>query len=197
MPLDSDIQNGDSALSVTFYENLKSGVPKVYCRIDIPGDKTQVWDQPATEDEKRRFPQHWLRYCMDAGNTGVMGTPLSDWVRDQPEVINDNQAQALFAMGFRSCEQLANASDAQLQRIGMGAAGLQQNARTYLKTRNHNDVSDELTEARAKMAAMEGQMAEMMAFMREHAPAPKVDGRRRKVAPDGKLDADSGDAGHG
>ena len=196
MGLDSDIHGADANLSVRFYENVKANPPAVYCRIDIPGDATQVWDQPATDAEKQRFPQHWLRYCMDTGSSQEIGTSLTDWAKAEPDVINDNQAMALHAMNFRSVEMVANASDAQLQRIGMGAVGLQQSARTFLRNRSHFGNSSELDQAKAELAELRGQMAEMMELMK--ANAPRAPGRPKKVSED-VLDhnAPASDAGHG
>ena len=63
MPLDSDIYNADEQLQVEFYlakEVDPKWDGKPFVRINIPGDKTTIIEQPMTEDHKKRFPRQYL-----------------------------------------------------------------------------------------------------------------------------------------
>ena len=51
-----------------------------------------------------------------ANDQEVIGTPLSEW-----PLVSKSQAEELRGMKFQTVESIANASDQQLQRIGMAA----------------------------------------------------------------------------
>jgi hypothetical protein len=136
--LDSDINNADAQLHVEFYAR-EDGPNKgnVYCRIQAPGDKTNVIDQPLRDDHKARFPRQWLYFQMqqNEGAASQIGTPLTQWQSDAPDDINRDQIGELSILKFVTVEQLALASDAQLQRVGMGGIGLREKARMTLIAR--------------------------------------------------------------
>lgn len=197
MPLDSDIQNADDHLYVQFYEYEKEPYRGVdFVRIMNPGDKTNVYDQPAQEQHKMRFPRHWIAYQRaKMGEAGfIVGSPLADWLLDRPDDLTDNQVAELTALGFQSVEQIASASDHQIQRVGMGGAGLRERARNYLANKHRPAADAELAATKAELAEMKAQMAQMMAMMGEAKRGP---GRPRKDPADGQLHADLGAADGG
>jgi hypothetical protein len=162
--LDSDIANADSQLHVEFYlseEERYKGVP--FVRIIVPGDKTNVVEQPVREDHKERFPRQWLYFQMKAQEGGVIGTPLSEWHQAAPDEINRGQMEELNILKFQSVEQLATASDAQLQRFGMGATGLREKARMFLARKNRTDSQVELDETKKQLAELQEQMKDLLA----------------------------------
>lgn len=166
MPLDSDINNPDSQLHVEFYiSNEKPYVGRPFVRIMAPGDKTLVIDTPVREDHKQRFPQKWLYFEMQNNDAPVVGTPLLDWHREHPEAISANQIAELSIMKFQTVEQVATATDRQIQLVGMGGDGLRNLAQLYLKGKNASGASKELDEANAKIEALQAQMAEIMEQM--------------------------------
>lgn len=155
MPLDSDVANGDSQLHVEFYENKSEpDRPRTFVRIMIPGDKTNIIDQPVREDHKRRFPRQFQHFLMQSVSPDVIGTPLDTWRREAPEEITDGQLAELQILKFQTVEQLAQASDSQLQKIGMGAAGLRERARGYIGRRNSSENKSEIEELKAQIAEM-------------------------------------------
>ena len=163
MALDSDISNADSHLHVEFYENDRApymGVP--FVRILIPGDKTNEIDQPVREDHKQRFPRQWLYYSMRNENPVMIGTPLEEWNKAQPEEFSDLQMAELQIYKFQTVEQLATASDSQLQRVGMGAVGLRERARQFLALKNRSADAIELDSTKQQLAVLQGQMQELM-----------------------------------
>ena len=176
MGLDSDIHSADNHLHVEFYVYDKEPYKeKPFVRIIVPGDKTSVVDQPVRDDHKRRFPRQWLHFQMQNNNADVIGVPLKDWVRDDPENFSDMQMAELQIFKFQTVEQVATASDGQLQRIGMGAVGLREHARRYLSVKNQSSSQTEIEHTKRELAEVKEQMAALMAQMSE-----KKVGRPRK-----------------
>ena len=178
--LDSDIGNGDQHLHVEFYtrdEGANAG--RTYVRIMAPGDKTNILDQPLRDDHKERFPRQWLHYQIqqNEGAAEQMGTPLSQWNKDSPEEINRDQIAELNILKFVTVEQLALASDAQLQRVGMGGIGLRERARLYLNRKNRSEASAELEDTKKQLAALQAQMASLLS---DRTDEPKRRGRPPK-----------------
>ena len=177
--LDSDVNNADAQLHVEFYT--KEDGPKkgrAYVRIMAPGDKTNIIEQPAKDDHKQRFPRQWLYFQMQQNEDAAqqIGTPLSHWHRDYPEEVNKDQIAELNILKFVTVEQLALASDGQLQRVGMGAVGLREKARQYLNRKNRTESNAELADTKRQLAELQAQLAELTA------DAPKRRGRPPKIA---------------
>jgi hypothetical protein len=168
LALDSDINNADSHLHVEFYVYDKEPYKEQpFVRIIVPGDKTSVVDQPVRDDHKQRFPRQWLHFQMQNNNAEVIGVPLKDWVRDDPENFNDMQMAELQIFKFQTVEQVATASDSQLQRIGMGAVGLREMARRYLSVKNQSSSQTEIEKMKQEHAEMKEQMAALLAQLSE------------------------------
>jgi hypothetical protein len=165
MALDSDIQNADSHLHVEFYLNDQGDYkanPKEFVRIIVPGDKTNVVDQPVREDHKERFPRQYLYWKMQSSDASAIGTPLEKWNTDFPEELNSHQMAELQILKFQTVEQIATATDSQIQRVGMGASGLREKARLYLTKKNKSQSDTELEETRAQLKELREQMAMLM-----------------------------------
>lgn len=165
--LDSDIANADSHLHVEFYiceDGDWKGKP--FVRIIVPGDKTNIIEQPVREDHKQRFPRQWLYFQMKNDDSPKIGTSLSKWHSDYPDEFNRGQLEELQILKFQTVEQVATASDSQLQRVGMGATGLRERARAYLSNINRKENSAELDQTRKELEELKAQMAELMAQKR-------------------------------
>ena len=165
MALDSDIHNADSHLHVEFYTNDQKPYkdrPTPFVRIIVPGDKTNIVDQPVREDHKERFPRQWLYFQMQQGDGPVIGTMLEQWNKDDDEGFNAHQMAELQILKFQTVEQVATASDSQLQRIGMGGAGLRERAKTYLTRKNQSANTSELEITRRELDELKQQMAMLM-----------------------------------
>jgi len=166
MALDSDINNADAQLHVEFYtKDSGANEGKPYVRIMAPGDKTNIIDQPARDDHKERFPRQWLYYQMqqNEGAAAQIGTPISQWHKDAPDEINRDQIAELAILKFVTVEQLALASDGQLQRVGMGGVGLRERARQYLNRKNRSDSNAELENTKKQLAELQAQMSALLA----------------------------------
>ena len=130
MALPSDEQGADSRLQVRFYkravkqeqESLDAG-RDIYKEFDfvhicVAGDTLTEIDTYALNAHKVRFPIHWAQYQnrVGADDEEVVGTPVAEW-----PLVSKSQAEELRALKFKTVESVANASDAQLQRMGMAA----------------------------------------------------------------------------
>ena len=165
MALDSDTHNADSHLHVEFYTNDQKPYkdrPTPFVRIIVPGDKTNIVDQPVREDHKERFPRQWLHFQMQSGDGPVIGTLLQQWNTDDEENFSLHQMAELQILKFQTVEQVATASDSQLQRIGMGGAGLRERAKTYLTRKNQSANTSELEITRRELDELKQQMAMLM-----------------------------------
>ena len=203
MPLDSDISNADGQLHVEFYEKFYEQKPTDFVKILIPGDKTFLWDQPVRELDKERFPRHWLFYQMKkAGeNAQAVGTPLSEWAASTKDEPLLNLLAQLQILKFQTVEQVAGMSDMQLQKIGMGAAGMRDKAKAFLATRNGAQVNEDrekLNRTEQELSFLKTQMAALIEQMNNRPPEPEKrgPGRPRKVIEDVEHNAPTGDSGN-
>jgi len=112
---------------------------------------------------------------MQNNNAEVIGVPLKQWVQDDPDNFNDMQMAELQIFKFQTVEQVATATDSQLQRVGMGATGLRELARRYLAVKNQSSSQTEIENTKQELAQMKEQMAALMAQL-----ADKKVGRPKK-----------------
>ena len=127
MALESDIQNANSRLVVFFHKKAKKnnfrseqeGRPifddVIYIKKMVPGDSLSIIDRPMYESDKNEFPLQWAHFQnRQSDDQMVSGTPLIEW-----PILTTAQAEELRGLKFYTVENIANASDSQLQRIGM------------------------------------------------------------------------------
>lgn len=162
--LDSDVNRADDGLQVEFYYFSAKGEPESpWVRIQTPGDKLNIPERPVEEDDKRRFPRQWLHFQLKNSEGQIIGTPLTEWHKDAPTELNRGQLEELQILKFQSVEQLATASDSQLQKVGMGSTGLREKARLYLTNKNKSEATKELEKTRSELEELKAQMAELLA----------------------------------
>lgn len=202
MALPSDEQGADSRLQVRFYkravkqeqESLDAG-RDIYKEFDfvhicVAGDTLTEIDTYALNSHKVRFPLHWAQYQnrLGADDEQVVGTPLAEW-----PLVSKSQAEELRSLKFKTIESVANASDAQLQRMGMAAGmspyAFRDKAKAFLNLATNaaetdkreteiNALKEELAkkeqetakikaETDAKLAQMQEQMAAILAAVGE------------------------------
>lgn len=179
MPLDSDMTNADSQLHVEFYEYKDAPYKGVtFVRIMVPGDKNLIIDQPMKELHKSRFPRQWLYYQMKNAGEEVPGVKLETWHEECPDELTMGQMEELQALKFRTVEQIASASDGQLQRVGMGGIGVRSRAKAYMARKNHVESSSELSDMKKQIAELQ---ALLIANSVNAAVEKKKPGRPKKV----------------
>jgi len=158
--------NPDSMLNVEFYWHEPEDVHKSeaagkvvrlprmpYVRISAPGDHTSVMESPVLESHKRRWPDKWLYFQiqnnMVEGAAEIPGWKIEEWTLLSPE-----QVRELKFMRFSVVEQIANASDGQCQKMGMGGYGLREQARLALRERMGAHIKEEMDKKDAELAKM-------------------------------------------
>lgn len=190
MGIESDDKNADSRLAVRFeskprkneFLSQQEGRPIFedidYITIYVPGDSTLTVVAEVREDHKARFPLQWAHYQnKHADDPRNIGTPISQW-----PMVTPAMAEELRAMKFFTVESIARASDAQLGNLGMKAGMnplvFRTRAQNYLKvaqdesflhkqdeeiTRLREENASIKAETDAKLAAMQEQMAQILA----------------------------------
>lgn len=189
--------NPDDRLHVVFYkktlpnefESKKQGHPIFYecdfVKINLPGNQLNNVDDFVNDTHKQRFPRQWAHY-LNSNKEGseVIGTPIAEW-----PLITRSQAEELRALKFYSVESIANASDQQLQSLGM-KAGMQPHAfrdraRNYLASASREATAaadlEAKTKAEAELKETRDALDELRAQMAElQANTPRV-GRPKKT----------------
>jgi hypothetical protein len=176
-------RNPDAGLFVQFYEELvkneflteqqKKPVfePFDFVWIQSPGDQLNVVKTFARDEHKNRFPKQWAAYQeRSKDNDKIVGTPLSEWPR-----VTKLQCEELRGMRFYTVEAIANASDAQLNGIGMiagqSAFTFRDAARQFLSVAQADaqlsEAAETLRRAKEEAAAKEEAMRQEMAEMKE------------------------------
>lgn len=189
-------RNPDSGLFVEFYwhepvdawasreqsqaaqRNIVVKLPKQpFVRIMVPGDKTSEWTGAVSEAHKRRFPQQWMAWQINEGIIGGDGD-IPGWKLEEWDEIDKELARELLHMRFQTVEQLAGASDKQIQGVGIGGLSLRERARTALrnkmgaetraaleaKEKETQELKAESEKLKADMQALQEQMAQLIAM---------------------------------
>lgn len=176
----TDLNNPDSRLNVKFYQkpiqnNFKTaleGRPIMemadFILIEVPGDSTLTIDTYVSESDKQRFPIQWARYQNEKTDGDIEGTLLHDW-----PVLSAAVAAELKHFKFYTVEQIAAASDAQLNTIGMSAGmsplSLRDKAKAFLSSAKDTALvqqqADELRKRDEELAAVKAQLAELAQAM--------------------------------
>jgi hypothetical protein len=144
--------------------------------IEVPGDNLTVIDTFAVDEHKERFPVQWARYQNEKTDGDIEGTLLNDW-----PVLNAAIAAELKHFKFYTVEQVAAASDAQLNTLGMSAGmsplALRDKAKAYLGSAKDTALvqqqADELSKRDEIIARMEAQIAELASKMNQPKATPK------------------------
>jgi hypothetical protein len=169
MPLDSDIQNADDRLHVEFYINDrdKTHKGKTFVRIAVPGDQTNVIDRPMRDSDATRFHRQWYHFQRKNAGEHIPGIRLEEWHAECPDDISESQLNELTILKFQVVEQIATASDSQLQRVAMGGIGLRSKAQAYMTTKRARMSNQELDETKRELAELKEQMAQLLAMQTE------------------------------
>ncbi len=180
-------QNPDKLLHVEFYMhapvdpnksrdlNKKVLMPEQpFIRIMKPGDNTSIIETFVREDHKARFPDKWLYFQMQQGmidgGVDIPGWKIEEWAYLTPEQVHE-----LKYLRFHTVEQIAGASDAQVQRLGVGGLGMRVEARKALQEKVGAGINAELAKKDAEIADMKATMARMeaaVAALQNQAPVP-------------------------
>lgn len=207
--------NPDSLMSAEFFiwdkpdpvdaegKKLTDFEGKPFVRIQSPGARDFV-EQCVREDHKRRFPAQWKAFEAANGKGPAVGTPMEAWYEARKNIdLDETQLQLLLILKFHSVEALANASDHQVQRIGMAGQSLRTKAAEWLKANRQVGARDNEEAMRLQLQENQRQMDEMRAMLAQAlSDIPKKPGRKpgrpakQGVTAHGQHAPATGDAGH-
>lgn len=137
-----------------------------YVKIQHPGETMNIVDRPVKpEEDPHRWPRQWQLY--QAGVRQVPdGVPLSLLFPAKPEIET-----TLRGYNIHTVEQLANLSAQGISTVGMGAQDWVNAAKRYMeqanKGVNHHQHEKDLADRDAKITALERQVAEVTALVRQ------------------------------
>lgn len=118
--------NPDARLYVRFYikplensfQTAKQGRPVFddteFVHIEVPGNRLSIIDTIANDSHRQQFPLQYARFKNENAVEQTSGLPVEHWTQ-----VTRSQAEMLKALKFRTVEQIAEASDAQIQSVGM------------------------------------------------------------------------------
>lgn len=180
--LESDEKNPKAGLWVEFYpgklynefRSKESGKPE-FDLIDFikkcnPGDPTNIIERPAREEDRDEFPAQWSAYQRRTSYRPESGTPVEDWPR-----LDVATVAKLKALEFHTVEQIAESSDQQCQRIGMGCFELRTKAAAYVTAAKDSSLvqkqaedlalrDQEIADLRANVLRLGSQLEAMQAM---------------------------------
>lgn len=110
-----------------------------------PGDPTNVIERPARDEDKDEYPGQWAAYERRTSYRPENGTPVEDWPR-----LDVATVAKLKALEFHTVEQIAECSDQQCQRIGMGCYELRIKAAAYIAAAKDSSLAQKQAEDIAK-----------------------------------------------
>jgi hypothetical protein len=129
-----------------------------WVKIHIVGNNLNEISRPVTDEDRRRFPQHYQAFK----NQGIQlnsGTPLTEWT-----LIGKAMAMNLKSVNIHTVEQLAAVADGNL--TWMGARELQAKAKSWLESAEKNAglsaVQAENEKLKVEMEALKNQMAALL-----------------------------------
>jgi hypothetical protein len=127
-----------------------------FVKIVIPGDRSSLYFQPASETHKRRFPR---AYASFKDRKGVVreGMAIEEW-----PVISRSLALTLRALNVHTVEALSAVHDGLVDRIGANGRELRAKAQTWLDTAKDNAVAmkavSEKEDLQRQLAALQAQI---------------------------------------
>lgn len=154
-----------------------------WCRKGNSGATTimtikEVQGMPDIWSALKPYHDHWKQGLGDP----VDGTPLDAW-----PACTSGMAAKLRSLHLRSVEDVAEADESTLNRIGLGARDLKRKAQAFVANKGANETAGEIAklerengELRGRLGELEEQIAELVAAA-EAKPEVKR-GRPRKAA---------------
>lgn len=122
---------------------------RVYIRVSPPGERLNVVDRPATEEDKRRWPMQWQQFIKNHEQIPD-GTPVDLLYPEKPSI-----AMTLKGNGVHTIEQLADLSGHAIDTVGMGAQQWVNTAKAYLEKANRGVT---ITQHRREMEGKDQQI---------------------------------------
>ena len=154
------------------------GPRTIYVKIMARGDKNSIIERAKTLQDEIRFPDEWRMFQINEGLIDT-GADQPGWkIADKVEGIwepSEDEIRNLTFLRFYTVEQIASASDAQVDKMGMGGMGMRKRAADACKSRATQAVRSELDEKDKQLADMKARLEKMEAALMSNT-APTVGG---------------------
>ncbi len=122
----------------------------------MPGNNLTIPVFKVTDEHRERWPREYEAFKAGLAPP-VDGVPLEEW-----PALNRAQILELKYLNFRTVDDIINASDASIQKIGMGGRILQQRAKAFLDDTARIAIVEkttaELTAANTRVSDLETQV---------------------------------------
>lgn len=149
-------RNKDNELAFVEEDGKQVPVWGDFIEIIVPGQVDRV-NTLVNEQHKKKFADQWESYQKGEEST-VVGTNILEW-----QGIHRELAITLRAKGFYTVEQLAEASDAAISKIGAGGREVVAKAKEAISGANRLDEMRKENELMAKqLAQLQAQMAKLV-----------------------------------
>lgn len=159
---------------------------QIFCEYYPAGNTLLRMDVPAHEAHKQRFARQWAYYVStQGGDSREVGTPLTSW-----PLLSPADAENLRGAKFNTVENIAAASDGQLQALGMGVAGmaphvLRTRAQAFLGAAQDTALPQKQAE---DIEALKKQVADLTALLQAQ-PAAKPKKAKKEWTPEQRAAA--------
>jgi len=114
-------------------------------KIIIPGDNHTSPVRLVKESDKERYADAYSRFKNEE-EIAYDGTPVDSWNR-----LDMKQVFALKAIGFFTIESIANCSDANLGKLGMGGMMLRDMAKAFIESAKSGGIPERLVAENAQL----------------------------------------------
>lgn len=150
------IPNTGNVFPVFFREAVKNDIKSLeagrpifdtqeYIRIIIPGDNLNSPVRLIKESDKVVYAEAYQRFKNEEA-MAFDGTPVDAWPR-----LELKQVYALKAQGFFTVESIANVTDANLNKLGLGAMMLRDMAKAYIEAAKNGGNAERLVAENAQL----------------------------------------------
>lgn len=144
------------------------GPRTIYIRIMARGDKNSIIERAKTLGDEIRFADEWRMFqinegLIDAGENQP-GWKIENKVEGLWELTDDEISKLKF-LRFYTVEQIAGASDSQIEKLGMGGLGMRKRAAEACKARATETVRAELDEKDRQLSDMKARLEKMEAML--------------------------------
>jgi hypothetical protein len=140
---------------------------RIYIRLQRPGERLEVVDRPATEQDKHIWALSWAQFQQNKQQTPE-GTPIDLLYPEHPSI-----AANLRACGVHTIEQCAELSAHAIESIGMGAQRYVNDSQKYLKMAERgvkaNEFRREIEERDSKIRVLTQQVEQLSAQVQQMA----------------------------
>jgi hypothetical protein len=113
--------------------------------IIIPGDPGNKPHRRVTDQDRARWPDHYARFLKEQ-EFAIDGFPIDEWSSLSPA-----QCMEFKAMGFYTVESIAECSDSNIGKLGLGGMMLRDRARARLESMKTGTESEALVAQNAQL----------------------------------------------